>query len=320
MILVTGATGFVGRHLVQALLDQGLPVRCFLTEYAARKPLPWDTEAPNAPELITGSLLDEELVFRAVSGVHTIFHFENAFWWGRLRQLERVEVAATRSLISAARSARVGRIISLSHLGAAPSSAYSLHRIKGQVEELIRNSGVAYTIIRSGLIFGPDDAFINHLAMMMRANPIFFVMPGMGEIVLHPIYIDDLVRALYLCMESIESIDRTLEIGGQEYVTFEDLVYTVMRVTGMQRIVLRLPPYLMRWITSIYSRILPRALMTPQWFDILATNRCAKLGNIYEYFGFQPRRFEDTLATYLPRRRHLGNLIRYTFRRRPRGF
>jgi NADH dehydrogenase len=318
MILVTGAVGFVGRYVVRQLMAEGLPVRCLLPEYQSRR-LPWHDEPGGVPEIVVGTLLDDEAVFKAVTGVHTIIHLASAQWWGRQRDLERVEIAGTRNLIAIARSARVGRIITLSHLGAASSSAYLLHRIKGQVEELVRNSGLAYTILRTGIIFGEDDVFINHIAMMLRMNPFFFLMPGQGEIVLHPIYIDDLVKAIGRSLESIDAIDKTLEIGGLEYVTLEDLLFTVMRVTGMQRFIIPVPPYLLRWITIVYDRLLPRTLMTPQWLDILATNRTAGLGNMYDYFRFQPRRFEDTLLTYLPRQRHFWRVLRHTFRRRPRG-
>ncbi len=317
MILVTGATGLVGRHLIHRLMDEGIPTRCLLTERRARR-LPWDENHPHAPEVIIGTVLDEEAFFHAVTGVHVVVHLESALWWGRRRDLERVEVSGTRQLVTVARSARVGRIISLSQLGATPSSAYTLHRIKGQVEEVIRNSGVAFTIIRSGVIFGEDDSFINHIASMLSINPLFFLMPGYGEIVLHPIHIDDLVEALYRSLNLIELVDQTVEIGGPEYTTLQDMLFTIMRVTGMQRMVIAVPPYILRWLTTIYSWILPRSLMTSQWLDILASNRTAPLGNIYNNFGFHPKRFEETLLTYLPKRRHFWGLLRDTFRRRPR--
>ena len=318
MILVTGATGFIGRHTIQRLIDAGLPVRCLLSEYEMRR-ISWDTDDAHAPEIFEGNILDEEAVFRAMTGVHTVLHLANAQWWGRERDLERVELAGTRNIIASARAARVGRVVILSQPGAAPSSAYTLHRIKGQVEEIVRNGGLAYTIIRSGVVFGQEDAFVNHIAMILRSNPFFFLMPGYGEVVLHPIYIDDLVEAIMRGLENIDVIDRTIDIGGAEYATFHDLVLTIMRVTGMYRPIISVPPYAMRIITGFYNRIFPRSLMTPQWLDILATNRTARLGNTYEYFGFQPRRLEDTLMTYLPQRNHTWNLIRNAFRRRPRG-
>jgi NADH dehydrogenase len=315
MILVTGATGFIGRHVVTRLMAEGYRVRCLIPEH---KQITW-AEQPQQPEIIQGNVLDEEVLFRAVTGVHAIIHLESAQWWGRLRDLERVELVGTRNLVAAARAARVGRIMTISHLGAAPSSAYPLLRIKGMVEEVIRSSGLAYTIIRSGLVFGEDDAFINHIALSLRVNPLFFLMPGRGEVVLHPIYIDDLVNAIINCLDNIDTVDTLMEIGGPEYITLEDLIRTVMRVSGMQRVVVPVPPYMLRWTTALYSRVLPRALMTPQWLDILATNRTAQLANTFTYFGIRPRRLEDTLLTYMRGRGYWLLLMRSTFRRRPRG-
>lgn len=319
MILVTGATGFVGRHVVKRLLADGRPVRLMLTPARAQH---WTAHlAPGMPggpvEIVPGSILDQEALFRAVSGVHTIIHLENAQWWGGARDLERIELFGTRALVEAARAARVGRIIALSHLGAASASAYPLLRYKGLVEDAIKNSGLAYTIIRSGLIFGEDDAFFNHIAMQLAANPIAFFMPGRGEVVLHPLHIDDLVQVMVRSLESFDVVDRVVEIGGPEYLTLEDMLRTIMRVTGMYRAIISVPPYVVRWLMAP-ARLLPRSILTPQWLDLLAANRAARIGNIFAYFGIQPRRFEDTLMTYM-RRRHYGReLLRYTFRRRPR--
>ena len=318
MILITGATGLVGRGLVQRTMAESMPTRCLLTDQQAQR-LPWDAGNPHAPEIVTGTVTDEQAFFHAVSGCHAVIHLQNAMWWGRRRDLERVELEGAKTLAAAARAARVGRIITLSHLGAAPSSAYTLHRVKGEVEHILRKSGVAHTIIRSGLVYSEEDAFINHIASMLRINPAFFLMPGRGETVLHPIYIDDLVEALYRSLNLIRLVDTTVEIGGAEYVSLRDLMRTVMRVTSMRRILVSMPPYFLRWITGVYSRLLPRSLMTNQWLEILAANRTAPLGNTYDYFGFQPRRFEETLLTYLPQRRHLVGSLRDTFRRRPRA-
>ena len=314
MILVTGSTGFIGRHLVARLKAQRQRVRVILPDKA---PVPesWG----NAVEVLRGSLHNEEVMFRAVSGAHTIIHLENAQWWGRRRDLEQVELEGTRAVVAAARAARVGRIIAVSHLGASSSSAYSLLRYKGMVEETIRNSGLAFTILRSGVVFGEEDAFINHIAMQLAATPLVFFMPGRGEVSLHPLHIDDLVTAITGTLDSMDTVDTTLEIGGPEYISLEDLLFTVMRVTGISRIVVPMPPYILRWILAVYDRLLPRSLITTQWLDLLATNRTARLGNLYQYFGFQPRRLEDTLLTYMRGKRYYGRGLRYSFRRRPKG-
>jgi NADH dehydrogenase len=313
MILVTGATGFIGRHVVDRLLAEGRAVRLLVPQHKLID-LPWD----EPPDIVVGTVLDEEALFRAVTGVHVIIHLENAQWWGRTRDLERVELAGTQNLITAARAARVGRVITLSHLGAAPSAAYPLMRYKGMVEEALRTSGLAYTIIRSGLVFGEDDAFVNHLAMQLRTNPLVFLMPGRGEVVVHPIYIDDLVTAVVRSLELPDVVDQTIEVGGPEYMTLDDLVRTVMRVSNTPRLIIPVPPYVLRWSNAIWSRVLPRSLITSQWLDILATNRTARLGSIFDHFAIRPRRFEDTLLTYVRGRRYFLPMLRYTFKRRPR--
>jgi NADH dehydrogenase len=312
--LVTGAAGFLGRHLVDRLLAQNHPVRVLLPEHKVDR-FPWQ----GTPEIVVGSILDEEALFRAATGAHVIIHLENAQWWGRPRDLERVELIGTRNLITAARAARVGRIITLSHLGASPASAYPIMRYKGLVEDALKSSGLAYTILRCGLIFGEDDAFVNHIAMQLAITPGIFLMPGRGEVVLHPIYIDDVVSVLVNSLETLDSVDNVIEIGGPEYITLEDMIRTVMRVSGISRVIVGVPPYLLRWITGIYGRILPRSLITAQWLDILATNRTAHLGNVFTYFGIHPKRFEDTLVTYMRGKHYARGLLRYTLRRRPKA-
>jgi NADH dehydrogenase len=314
MILVTGGTGFIGRHLVSRLTADGHRVRCLLPQSKAQN-LPWN----NPPEIVVGDLLDEEVLFRAATGVHTIIHLQSGQWWGRLRDLERIELVGTRNLIAAARAARVGRIITISQLGASTSSAYMLLRIKGMAEDLVRSSGLAFTIIRAGLLFGDGDAFVNHIAMILRTTPFIYLMPGRGEVVLHPLYIDDLIEAIIRSLESIDIIDTTVDFGGPEYITLEDMIRTVMRVSGSYRLIIPVPPYAMRWMTAIYSRVFRRSLVTPQWLDILATNRTAPLGNTFNYFGIQPRRFEDTLLTYMPGKSYFWPTFRYLLRRRPKG-
>jgi|SRR5581483_5582523 NADH dehydrogenase len=312
MILVTGATGQIGRALVERLTREGQAVRVLLP---ARGGKPIRARLPAEVSIVAGSIHDAECLHQAMIGVHTIFHLASAQWWGRRRDLERIDLQGTRSLITAARSARIGRLVIISHLGAAPSSAFTLMRIKGQVEEITRASGLAYTIFRSGIVFGPEDSFVNGIARLLRANPFMYLQPGQGEGLLHPIYINDLIEVLIASMENLNTVDQTLEIGGPEYVTYNEMVRTVMRVTDAQRMLVSVPPYVLRSLTSLMNRFVPRWPMTPQWLDILASNRTAPLGNMFDLFGVRPARFEDTIVTYMRGRRYLPELLRTTLRR-----
>jgi NADH dehydrogenase len=317
MILVTGATGFVGRHLVARLVEERLPVRVLIPARAQRR-LPW--QDVTTLDLFEGSIFEPEPLYRAMAGVHTVIHLASAQWWGRLNDLEHVDVGGTQNVITAARSARIGRMIVLSQIGAEPAAGFHLLRVKGQMEQLVRKSGIAYTIFRSGVIFGPDDHFVNNIAMTLRSNPFFVLQPGAGETLLHPLHIDDLTEALFNSLETINLVDETVEIGGAEYMTFNEMIRTVMRVTNCQRSIIALPPYMLRGLASFFRLIPLRWTITPQWFDILASNRTAMIGNMYNYLGVRPRRFEDTILTYMPSRRYSLELIRYLFRRRRSAF
>ncbi|HEX3050314.1 MAG TPA: NAD(P)H-binding protein [Aggregatilineaceae bacterium] len=311
MILVTGATGLVGRHLVTELIQCGWPVRVLVESRRRGARMQW----PSGVEVISGGLNDTESLHKAMINVHTVYHLASAQWWGKPRDLERIDVQGTHNLIAAARSARIGRIYYLSQLGAEPSSAYHLLRVKGQVETLIRNSGIAYTILRCGVIFGQEDRFVNGIAMLLRTNPIFFLQPGQGDGLLHPLYVMDLVKALINSLDSIDLVDSVIEIGGAEYVTYNEMIRTVMRVSHAHRVIIPVPPYMLRTLTGLMNRIVPRWPMTVQWLDILASNRTAKLGNLYDYCRVRPVRFEDTLLTYMPERHYLAEMLRFIWRR-----
>jgi uncharacterized protein YbjT (DUF2867 family) len=313
MILVTGATGFIGQALVRRLVDSSWPVQVLLPQGNRSRKVPF----PDSVQLISGLLSDPETLHRAMIGVHTVFHLASAQWWGHRRDLERIDLAGTRSIITAARSARIGRINIVSHLGASPSSAFILMRVKGQVEEAVRTSGIAYTVFRSGVVFGRGDSFVNNLAMALRANPAVFFQPGQGENLIHPIYIDDLVSAMVNSLENLNTVDQTLEIGGPEYVSFNEMIRTVMRVTDTSKVIVAVPPYVLRAMTGAINRVVPRWPMTPQWLDILAENRTAPLRNLPDTFGIRPVRFEDTIVTYMRNRRWLPELLRTMIRRHP---
>lgn len=320
MILITGATGVVGRKLVERLVQANLPVRILTPSVGQpvrgrnRVVAPW----PEAVTLAAGSLHRLESLHQAMLGVHTVIHLASAQWWGRTSDLAYVDIDGTANIVTAARSARVGRVMVLSHLGASASSAFTLLRVKGQVEEMIRASGLAYTIFRSGVVFGPDDVFVNGLARILHINPLLFLQPGQGESLLHPLYIDDLVEALYRSLDILNTVDQTLDIGGAEYMTFNEMVRTVMRITRTPRLIASVPPYALRTLSGLFSTVFPHYPITPQWFDLLASNRTAALGNMFDYFGVRPVRFEDTIVKYMRGRRYGVELLRALVQRRGR--
>src|SRR4029079_16249524 len=173
LILVTGATGFVGRALLPRLAEAGHNLRGLLRPSRRSPRLP-----KGVPVEVAIAQLDAERgLATALSGVDTVIHLAGAEWRCSAGDVLRVDGAGTRAVVEAARAAGVGRFLLLSHLGADRASAYPVLKAKGIAEEFVRQSGVPYTIFRSAMLFGFDDVFVNVLAALVKLGPGLFLMP-----------------------------------------------------------------------------------------------------------------------------------------------
>jgi uncharacterized protein YbjT (DUF2867 family) len=303
MILVTGATGFIGRALVRHLSDAGQQVRVLLRS------------SPNSPRLPRGvpmevavvSLNDERGVRAALRGVKQIYHLVSASSQGRRGNLLTTDIEGTRTLAQAAANADIERLIFLSHIGADRASAFPIQKAKGIAEEHIRRSGVPYTIIRSSVVFGPEDRFTNNLSALLRAIPGFFPIPSDGRSLLQPLWVEDLVTCLVWSLQNPEMVNHTYEIGGGEYFTLRQVLETLMGITHTRRLLVPLPPPYMRTLLVILDALIPNFNISTYWLDYVAVNRTCSVDNMPRTFGLMPARFAYRLD-YLARTPWYSNL------------
>ncbi len=287
MILITGATGFIGRALVRHLSETGQEVRVLL------RPSPSSPRLPKGVpvEVAVVSLNDERGVRAALRGVHQVFHLASAAGYGRRGNLFTTDIEGTRILTSAAIDAGVERLLFLSHVGADRASAFPIHKAKGIAEEFIRKSGLPYTIIRSTTVFGAEDHFTNNIAATLRSVPFIFPLPGDGKVLLQPLWVEDLVTALVWASQNSETINETYEIGGGEYLTFRQIVETLMGVTRTRRAFLPLSIPTMRALFVTLDPLIPKANISTYWLDYIAVNRTCPVENLPRAFGLMPARF-----------------------------
>ncbi len=297
MILVTGATGFIGRALVRHLSETGQEVRVLL------RPSPSSPRLPKGVpvEVAVVSLNDERGVRAALRGVHQIFHLASAAGYGRRGNLFTTDIEGTRILTTAAKDAGVERLVFLSHVGADRASAFPIHKAKGIAEEFIRKSGLQYTIIRSTIVFGAEDRFTNNIATTLRSVPFFFPVPGDGRVLLQPLWVEDLVTALLWALQNQDTLNETYEIGGGEFFTFRQIVEILMSVTNARRAFLSLSVPTMRALFVTLDPLIPNANISTYWLDYIAVNRTCPVENLPRAFGLMPARFAYRLD-YLARK------------------
>jgi NADH dehydrogenase len=296
MILVTGATGFIGRALIRQLFATGRQMRVMIRPSRRTPRLPKGVPL----EVSVVSLADERAIRAALKDVDIVFHLASAESQGRNANLLSVDMQGTENLARVAAETGVKRLVYVSHIGASRASGYPAFKAKGIAEEHIRRSGVPHTIFRSSLVFGPEDHFTTGLARLLRSAPGIFPLPGEGRTVLQPLWVEDLITVLLWSLEKPETINETYEIGGSEYFSVRQAIEIIMEVHQARRALVPLSPVLLRALTVTLESFLPNFPVSSFWLDYAAISRTCPVDNLPRLFGLMPARFSYRLD-YLKR-------------------
>jgi NADH dehydrogenase len=311
MILVTGGTGFIGRALIRHLVELGYPVRTLIRPSQTSPNLPLGI----AVDVAVSSLTDERGLRAAMVGIDTVFHLASGEWRGPRESLMQIDIQGTRALVDSAVDAGVERLFYLSHLGADRASAYPVLKAKGIAEEFVRRSGLSYTILRSAIVYGPNDGFTTGIAQILSALPGIFIMPGEGRVQLQPLWIEDLVTCLSWSLDNPDTINRTIEIGGPEYLNFREIVELLMQETGLRRTIVSLGAPYVRGLTVLLESFFSRLPVSIYWLDYLSVNRTTALDTMPRVFDLMPSRFSQKLG-YLKGQKWGRSLFKTLFRKK----
>jgi len=244
-IALTGASGFVGRHLVATLLERGHRVRALARDRGkAARTLPI-----HRIELILGDVFDAQAMRDLTDGADALIHLI-----GIRREapggvtFQRLHVDATASALSAASEAGVRRYLHMSALGVRPDAVADYHRSKYEAECLVRDSSLAWTIFRPSVILGADGEFmemargwVRGQAMPKRFLPYFRKPPRrvQGQIIhdetdsasLQPIDVEDVASAFASALERDEAIGEVYPLGGPDVMTWPQLLESIRDAT-----------------------------------------------------------------------------------------
>ncbi|MGH2411048.1 MAG: SDR family oxidoreductase [Chloroflexota bacterium] len=290
-MLITGATGYIGRHLVARLIARGEHPRCLTRPGVGKRGL------PDGAEPAVGDLGDPASLEAATKGVTAVVHL--AAMVANLKQTKTVSYRGvndegTANLVRAARRAGVAHFVHLGGLNTIPGGANSYIRTRYNGEQHVRTGGIPYSILQPSILFGDGAQFFTTLADLARQAPILPV-PGNGKLRFQPIWVEDVVTCLLALLDE-GGRNETVGVGGPAYYTYDQLLDLICMKIGKRRPKLHLPLPLVTPVTTLMERLLPRPPVTVAALELFESgDNVTALDSVPVRFGFQPRSLEEHL-------------------------
>jgi uncharacterized protein YbjT (DUF2867 family) len=317
LVTVFGGSGFVGRHVVRALVKRGYRVRA-----AVRRP---DLAGHLQPLGVVGqvhamqaNLRYPESVQRAVDGADAVVNLVGILQEQGQQKFGPVQAGGAGAVAAASARAGIGKLVHMSAIGADAASASDYATSKAEGEAAVLANVPAAVIMRASIIFGPEDGFFNRFAQLARMLPVLPLVGG-GETRFQPVYVGDVAEAIARAVDGHVPGGKVYELGGPEQKTFRQLLEYVCEVTGRKRILATLPFPLaslqagvLEMVDKLTLGLLPDAIkMTRDQVKLLKSDNVVseiafREGRTLQGLGITPASIEGIVPGYLWRFRKSG--------------
>jgi uncharacterized protein YbjT (DUF2867 family) len=256
LITVFGGTGFLGRRIVQRLLDHGFRVRT-----ASRHP-GWLAASRSTVglETATADIHDETTVAAALFGAYGAVNAVSLYVERGRVTFDAVHVEAAARLARLARASGVERLIHVSGIGADPASSSLYIASRGRGELAVQHSFPDAILVRPAVMFGPDDVFLTTVVRLLRILPVY-PMFGRGETKLQPVYVEDVAEGIARVLAGAGANVGPYEFGGPRVYTYKELVRTVADGIGARPRLVPLP-FVLWQILASGAEFLPGSPLT----------------------------------------------------------
>ena len=291
-IIIAGGTGFLGSALTRTLIEHKHDVALLVRSGSRRKTnqsenifrIPIDfTQMPESLPIKPDALINCVGIIREFPSKGITF--------------EKIHHDIAKFLVELAEKNDVGRFIQISALGTGPAGKTGYFKTKYKAEEILKNSGLNFTIFRPSVIYGPGDEFINMIAGIVKKFPIMPVI-GNGRYRLQPVHIDDLCEAIALSLADDFTHNKTFEIGGPEVLTFNEIVDLTGRTLGKKAIKFHQPVLIMRLFAALFDRF-PWFPVTRDQISMLFDENRTEDSRLFDRYNIIPKQLGDGMKEYL---------------------
>ncbi len=285
MILVTGANGFVGRHVVDRLVRRGDQVRAMVRD-------PDRYHGPDGVEIVAADVTEPSTLPPALSGVTKLVHSaaitgdQKAPYRGAYDHVHRV---GTGNLMHAAVDGGVRRVVLMSGLGTKPAPDGTYMATRWAMEEAVRNSGIPSVIIQPSVQFGDGAEFVGALARLATTSPVVPLLGG-GSLRFQPIWVEDVAAIVERALHD-DSLSGEYAVGGSEYATFKEVVQVIVEAIGKRRLLAPLPLPIAKVQARVLSATLRHPPLTPATIELFSFQNYTTIDAVDQNFGFHPAGF-----------------------------
>ena len=288
VVLLTGATGFIGRRLLEALVAAGHEIVC-----AVRRADRVSVNDPRVRFVAADFARDRapaDWLPRLV-GVDVVINAVGIFRERGSQTFDAIHVEAPRALFSACVEAGVRRVVQISALGADESASSRYHRSKAAADDFLAELPLEWIIVQPSLVYGPGGTS-TRLFTLLASLP-FIPLPGGGEQRIQPIHIDDVVQAIVSLAEGRHGSRQRIALVGPEPLLLRDYLARLREAMNLPRAhFLQVPMSIVR-LGARLIRHLPFSLLDPEVLDMLARGNTADAAHMRGLLGRDPRPVQD---------------------------
>jgi len=264
-IAITGGLGFVGNCLARTLAAAGHQI-ILVTRPNGRKR---GSESLQSGVIHAIGLRDERKLAEAFAGCDAVAHCAGINREIGEQTYDNIHIAGTKNIVNAARKAGVKKIVFLSFLRARPDCGSAYHESKWAAEEIIRGSGLDYTVLKPGVIYGRGDHMLDHLSHAFYTFP-FFALVGMKDQLIRPAAVEDIARILRAALVEGRLSRQTVAVTGPEEMTLCAAVERVAHVVNRRPWMFRLPLFFHYVFGWVLERLMPTPLVALAQVRILS--------------------------------------------------
>lgn len=263
---ITGGTGFLGSHLARRLLDDGHRVRLVARGLDDRNP---DLRDRADARFVAASVADESALRDAFAGCEAVAHLAGINLQRGPQTFETVHVRGTRNVVEAAADAGASKVALSSFLRARPDCGSGYHESKWAAEEIVRRSGLDYTVFKPGVTYGRGDHMLAHVSRALSTVPVFPAV-GFEERRLRPLAVEDLVEAMAASLAGDRLSETTVAAVGPEELTLREAVRRIGAVLDRTPLLFPLPVRVHYGLARLQERVMETPVTAVAQVRILA--------------------------------------------------